>query len=432
MLRYSFNFIKTLLQDALNLIEDLTLNQQVILSGVVTGVAAGLASLALIEMIFFFQGASLDRAKHWPFLWRSTALVFFPALGVGGGAALIHFFCPAAKGHGTNEVYEAITKNDGRIPGMVAWIKLLASALTLGLGGSTGTEGPIIHSGGAVGSWIGQKLKVPTSNLKTLVAAGAASGLAVSLGTPLTAVFFTMEVLLKDFANESFVAVVIASVAGVAVVSAFSPTQNFYPVMSWTWTKPSDFVIYALLGLSCAPFGVLYMRAVHWTEEQAKKFAKIPDWTLPWIGGALVGAIGLGLPEVLGPGKDVIAALLSGHYLNWKAGALTLAKIAATSATLGFGGCGGAFVPAMFIGTAAGNAWAALFHPWISDPSLIASFPLIGMACVVTSSFRAPFTAMILALEISKDYGVLLPVMLACVIAHAATRSSKITPVIEQ
>ncbi|MDE2291789.1 MAG: chloride channel protein [Elusimicrobia bacterium] len=150
------------------------------------------------------------------------------------------------------------------------------------------------------------------------------------------------------------------------------------------------------------------------------------------LSGIIVGAIALVLPEVMGTGQATIDAALSGQALGWRSGAVTLAKIAATSATLGTGGSGGAFMPAIFIGAAAGNAWATLAAQLFHTALPLGAYALVGMSAVVTSSYRCPVTAMILALEVSHDYGILMLVMFACVLAHLTTRVYRETPVLQQ
>ncbi|HVA67030.1 MAG TPA: chloride channel protein, partial [Elusimicrobiota bacterium] len=419
-------YFEPIVQDVSNFALNLTTHQQLIFSGVLVGGAAGLAAFLFEELTNWAELISLDRLERLNWMWRSAGLIFFPALGAFLAARLIHYFCQEAKGHGVNEVYKAIKEKDGRIPGKVAVIKLLASALTIGFGGSAGPEGPVIQIGGSVGSWIGQKLEVSTHNLKMLAASGAAAGLAVSFGVPLAAVFFTMEVLLKDFANESFPAVVIASVSGVVTASVFMTNAPVRPALFYSWHGPLDLILYALLGLVCAPFGVLYMRCLNGVEHWMEHDERLPEWFKPALGGIVVGLIALFLPKIMGTGQDTINAALQGQLLSWKSGALTLGKIAATSATLGSGGSGGAFTPALFIGATAGSAWAALLHSWLgASTTLAGGFAIVGMAAVITSSYQAPVTAIVLSLEMSRDYNILMPVMLACVVAYLTTRAHK-------
>ncbi len=410
---------------------ELTINQQTIVVGVVVGGASGLGA-------FFFDGIT-----HWAGVrlvdyliafaprWRSACILLLPALGAAIGASLIKAFSPEAKGHGVDEVHRAIREAEGHISGRVAVVKFVASALTIGFGGSAGREGPVIHIGGSVGSWLGRRLKVSTQNLKMLVAAGACSGLAVSFGVPLAAVFFTMEVLLRDFANESFPAVVIASVSGIATTAVFGGPAHFHPATSYVWNGPWDIFVYSALGLMCAPLGALYMGLLRRVEAAVENDAqRFPAWAYPAMGGVVVGAIALVFPEVMGTGQDTIEAALVGGLGGWRCGALTLAKILATVATLGSGGSGGAFMPAMFVGSAAGSAWATLASALLPLSVPRAAFAITGMSCVVTAAFKAPVTSMILALELSRDYGILMPVMIACILAHLVTRDHRPTPMI--
>ncbi len=424
--------LRLALMDAFDFLRNLSTHQQVIFAGVLVGGAAGLSAFFFDGLISSTQAISIGRLNGLNWFWRGAGLMLFPALGAFLGYWLIQRFCCEAGGHGINEVYKAIKEEDGRIPGKVAVVKFLASGLTVGFGGSAGPEGPVIHIGGSVGSWIGRKLDVSTHQLKMLAAAGAAAGLAVSFGVPLAAVFFTMEVLLKDFANEAFAAVVIASVSGIATASLFSKGPSI-PPLTYSWHGPWELAAYALLGLLCAPFGVLYMRSLKRVERWMAAESRVSAWAKPVLGGVAVGLIALLFPEVMSTGRGTIAAALQGRVLGWRAGALALSKIAATAATLGSGGSGGAFTPALFIGTTAGSAWAALLHTWLGvSPAVAGGFAVVGMAAVVTSSYQAPVTAIVLALEISRDYNILMPVMLACVIAHLTTRKQKEAPVIEQ
>lgn len=421
----------TLLRGELSLLASrLTLAQRLILSGVVVGFAAGAGTALFDRLIVIATGLSLAKLQGLGRAWQVAGLLIFPAAGALMGGALIFFLCPEAKGHGHDELVKAIDTAEGRIRGNVAWVKSVASALTIGFGGSAGREGPSIQIGGAVGSWIGQKTGVPAKDLKVLVASGAAAGLAAAFGTPLAAVFFTMEVIVKDFASESFPAVVIASVTAVATARFLLGSGRFLVPLTYDWHGSGEFLAYASLGLVVAPFGALYHRLLESTEHWFERREGLPSWVAPGFGGLIVGFVALSMPSVLGTGQPVINAALKGDLNDWKAGASALAKIAATCATLGTGGSGGAFMPALFIGATAGSAWGGLLHFLFNLSVERGGLALTGMACVVTAFYQAPVTAMVMALEISQDYDILMPVMFACVIAYVTTRRKREVPLL--
>lgn len=415
----------------------LPLVQQVVLTGALVGLAAGISTYVFDSLIVLAKTFTIDKAQSLSALPRGLLLVFLPAFGAAAGWKLIDYLCPEAQGHGFDLVTKSVKDGDGRLRGRLNGVKSLASAITIGFGGSAGREGPSIQIGASAGSWIGQRLRLPSRDLRVVTAAGAAAGLAAAFGTPLAAVFFTMEVMLHDFASEAFAAVVIASVTAVAAARFLLGSERFLVKLNYDWSGTADFFAYAGMGLVIAPLGVLYDRGMSWVERvlEGRRFHHLPGWVKAALGGAAVGAIAFAAPDVLGTGQATINAALGGASLAHGAHAAgnSLAKIAATSLTLGSGGSGGAFMPAIFIGTTAGGAWGSLLHHiWRSFTPTPGVFALVGMACVITSFYQAPVTAIVMALEISQDYGVLMPVMVACVISYLITRRPKETPVVEQ
>lgn len=320
------------------------------------------------------------------------------------------------------EVVTAIKENNGHIPGRVAWVKTLASAATLGTGGSTGREGPIVQIGASVGSVLGQWLGVSLNDLKTLAAAGAAGGLAATFSVPLASVFFVMEVVLQNFANEAFPAVVISSVTATVVARVLLGDAAFFTPVNYAWHSPTELAFYALLGFLCAPLGLFYRECVHAFDNGFARLTVVPDWVRPAIGGFLVGALALLLPQVRGTGQETVNGILLGQTVGWTLAALAIGKIIATSLTLGSGGAGGALMPSLFVGAAAGAGFAGAIGQLTGIVLEPGAFALVGMAGVFTAAFEAPFTAIIIAFEITRDYGILMPVMLGCVLAHVFSR----------
>ncbi len=413
-------------------VENLTLAQKLLFSGALVGASSGAVAFLFSRLIDLLRAGTVDRALALPAgsPARVVALFLLPALGALAGAALIAVHCPEAGGHGIAEVSQAVSAAEGRIPGRVAWVKLVASAATIGFGGSAGREGPAIHIGGAVGSSIGQRLRLPARDVGMLVAAGGAAGLSAAFGLPLTAVFFTMEVIARDLVAESFVAVVAASVSG-AVTASLLFGGSEYTGRSYAARGPQDFLWFALLAVVCGPIGRLYMRSITDLEEHLPRWwGSRPPWLTAGVGGLGVGLVALFAPQVMGTGNRLILDSIAGAGPSgWRAAALTFAKIVASAATLGTGGSGGAFMPALFIGSAAAGAFGSALGRFSPQPGALA---LGGMACVVTAAYQAPITGIVMALEMSRDYEILTPIMVACAIAYALTKRPRAQAIVER
>lgn len=404
----------------------LPLAQQLIVSGVMVGVASGLAAYAFENLIAWFGALTPSFGRGVPSGWTVLAVVGLPTLGGLISGVITHHYCPEAKGHGVMEVVAALRERDGHIENRVMWAKSLASAATIGSGGSAGREGPIIQIGAAVGSWVGRLFRVSKRNLRMLAAAGAAGGLAASFSVPLAGVVFTMEVILKDFANEAFSAVVVSSVTSSVTARLLLGNQSFFTPFTYEWGKTREFVFFAFLGALCGPVGTLFQRVLHYFEELFSRQRTIPASLMPAVGGFLVGALSLILPAVRGQGKEEINAALLGHFTGWYSLACAGGKVFATAFTLGSGGSGGSLMPALFIGAMLGGAFGKALLPFNGLAPGAGPLAMVGMAGVFSAAFRAPITAVIMTFEITRDYGILAPVMLACVLSHMLSRSTTV------
>ena len=403
------------------LARSLPLDRRLFVAGVVVGVATGLAAVAFHRLLGAFA-ALRDGLDAAPYPFGVLAVVFLPAIGGVISGWLTRRRYPEAGGHGVAEVARAINENDGHISAHVAWVKSLASAATIGFGGSAGLEGPVVQIGSSVGSAVGRLFGAPARDLRTYVAAGAVGGLSAVFGIPLAGVFFTMEVILKDFANEAFAAVVVSSVTGAVVARAFLHGEAMAPLLSYEWIYSRNLAFYAGLGLACGVLGRLYSKAIHAVEAASDRLAAVPDWTRPGLGGLLVGALTLLTPRVAGTGRETIAALLGGARLGWRAPALAVAKLAATALTLGSGGSGGALMPTLFIGAAAGSGWGqacSVLGLTIPNPG---AFALAGLCAVFTAAFSAPVTGIMIGVEMTRDYGLVVPIMVCCAVASLGSR----------
>lgn len=403
------------------LVREQPFDRRLLLAGVAVGVATGVAAYGFHLLLDAFADMRDRLGDSGPVL-GPLFIVCLPAVGGLLSGWLTRRRYPEAGGHGVAEVARAINEKDGRISAHVAWVKSLASAATIGLGGSAGLEGPVVQIGSSVGSALGRLFGAPPQDLKTFVAAGAVGGLSAAFGIPLAGVFFTMEVILKDFANEAFPAVVVSSVTGAVVARSLLRGAVMSPPLAYEWVYPRNLFFYAGLGLACALLGRAYVASIHRVEAAFDGWERVPDWTRPAFGGFLVGALTLAAPKVAGTGRATIAALLTGQAFGWRAPLLALAKIAATALTLGSGGSGGALMPTLFIGAAAGSGWGQALSGLGQTIPAAGAFALAGLCGVFTASFSAPITGMMIGVEMTRDYGLVVPIMVCCAIAYIGSR----------
>lgn len=385
------------------------------------GVATGLAAVAFHVLLDGFASVR-EGLQALPAPWGVLFVVLLPAVGGLISGWLTRRGWPEAGGHGVAEVARALDEQDGRIPASVAWVKSLASAATIGFGGSAGLEGPVVQIGSSLGSALGRFLDAPARDLRTFVAAGAVGGLSAAFGIPLAGVFFTMEVILKDFANEAFPAVVVSSVTGAVVARAFLRGEVMSPPLTYEWVYSRNLILYAGLGVVCGVLGRLYTESIRALERWTGDLRAAPDWTRPALGGLAVGVLTLAAPRVAGTGRAVTARLLAGQRLGWRAPALAVAKVAATALTLGSGGSGGALMPTLFIGAAAGSGWGQAWSALGTTIPNPGAFALAGLCGVFTAAFAAPVTGMMIGVEMTRDYGLVVPIMVCCAVAFLGAR----------
>ncbi|MBM9435319.1 chloride channel protein [Actinacidiphila bryophytorum] len=397
------------------------------------GSGAGLGAIAFRWLIRTFTGAlsgSADYAgaghvanPHVPWLGHWFVLLAPVAAGLAFGP-LVQRFAGEARGHGVPEVMYAVARKGGRIPPQVAVVKSLASALCIGGGGSVGREGPIVQIGSALGSTLGGLVRVAEDRMRVLVACGAAGGIAATFNAPLAGVFFAMELILRDFTAESFGMVVLASVtASVIGRSAFGDHPFLHPP-AFAVTHLSEYLLFALLGVLAGAVGVGFTRVLYLVEDACDWAWRGPEWARPAAGGLLLGVLLFFLPEMYGVGYPVLEGAVGGGYAIGFLVVLVVAKMAATSLTIGIGGSGGVFAPALFIGAAFGAAYGASAHhvlPGVAGP--IGAYGLIGMGAVFAGSARAPITAVIIMFELTGEYTIILPLMTAIVLATGVSRA---------
>ncbi len=402
----------------------------------VIGVGAGFGAVAFRYLVTgvtwlatgrgeFGQGGH-QLSSHLPWLGQAFYLII-PVLGGLLYGPLVYRFAREARGHGVPEVMVAVSENGGRIRPQVSVVKALASALTIGTGGSVGREGPIVQIGSAMASTLGQRVRVPESRLRMLVACGAGGAIAATFNAPVTGVFFALEIILRELAGDALFAIMLSAMVADAVAVPMLGAKPFlsgFPrdtvLQHW-----QQYLLVAVLAVLAALLGQLFRVVLYGAEDLFDRlWGDRPEWLRPAVGGVLVGLVLLALPQMFGVGYPVMFKALAGHYAIWFLVLLVIGKMVATSLTLGIGGSGGVFAPSLFIGLMAGTAYGMivghLFGPAAGDPALYAA---VGMAGVFCSSTRAPLTALASVVEMTGDFTLTLPMMLTAGISTVVSRA---------
>ncbi len=402
--------------------------------GVIAGVGAIVFRdlIALFHNLLFLGRLSLqyDANLHTPASPWGPWVFLVPVLGAIPVAFLIKNFAPEAKGHGVPEVMDAIFYNRGVIRPVVALVKSVASALSIGSGGAVGREGPIVQIGAAFGSTLGQMIAMPEWQRVTLIACGAAGGIAATFNTPIGGLLFAIELMMPEISARTLIPVGIATGSATLVGrAAFGDHPSFdIPALALPATQATTlgvFAAYIAFGMIVGAVSVFYIRAIYTFEDF---FDRMPGnyYTRHALGMLLVGALMtllmtyLGHYYIQGVGyatvQDVLTGVLSNPYLLLL---LFAAKLVAVTLTLGSGGSGGIFSPSLFLGATLGGGYALLVNHFVPGIHIDApSTALIGMAGMVGSVTGAVITSIVMIFEMTRDYNVIVPLMITVSIAY--------------
>ena len=389
-----------------------------VIVAVFVGLMGGFGAILFRFLVDFFQTLALGsgedtvallQAAPW---WQKLALPIVGGLIVG---PLVHFLAREAKGHGVPEVMNAMIFKKGVIRPAVAAVKIVASAITIALGGSVGREGPIVQIGAGLGSTLGQMLRYSPQRLRTLIGCGAAAGIAATFNAPIAGAFFALEILTRDFAVVTFSPIIVASVVATAVSREFLGDTPAFPVPDFNIAGPHELPLYLLLGLIVGVVAMVYVRTLYATENYFEKL-KMPEWLKPALGGVMLGGLFLFFPQVYGVGYASMVEALDGRMALHTMAMLVLIKLVAVNITLGSGYSGGIFAPGLFLGGMLGGAFGALVEIWVpGSHGAIGTFAMVGMCAMVGSATGAPLTAILILFEMTGQYTVILPLMLASI-----------------
>jgi CIC family chloride channel protein len=389
---------------------------------ILVGLGGGFGAVAFRWLIQLFRNVFFNKGEILLSFMGQYYVIIIPVIGGLIIGPMIYFFAREAKGHGVPEVITSMAVHGGKIRPRVALVKALASSICISSGGSAGREGPIIQIGSAIGSSIGQLFRFTEQRTKTLVACGAAAGIAATFNAPLGGIFFALEVILREYGLRNFSSVVLSSVTATVVSRSFlgnSPAFHLPPFELYgIWDMP----FYLIFSLLTAVFGWIFIKVLYKSEDIFNSL-KLPEYIKPAIGGLIIGLIGLYFPQIFGVGYEVIEDTINGGGTLKIIVILIFLKIIATSVTLGSGGSGGIFAPSLFIGALLGEAFGQLVRiilPFAEVPP--GAFALVGMAAVFAGTAHAPISAILLLFEMTGNYKILPPLMVTCVISAVLVR----------
>ncbi|MGB2582180.1 MAG: chloride channel protein [Thermoplasmata archaeon] len=376
-----------------------------------------------VQEVFFIGGSPMDNSLG---IW----IFAVPAIGAVFVGVIIYWLAPEVKGAGVADVMRGLVANRGRFRARVPALKALASAVTLGSGGSGGREGPIVQIGASFASAVGQKLKLTSAELRIMVACGAAGAIAATFNTPIAGAVFALELLLLEFKTRSFIPLIVSTVFATLVSRHYlGDNPTFAIIAEYRLENPYELVFYLGLGLLAGLAGVLFIK-VFYRLEDAFDAISLPMYAKPVIGASLVGAVGLFYPQVMGVGYDSVTNVLNGTLEIPSApvmailflGLLVIVKMVATSLTLGSGGSAGLFGPSLFLGAMLGAAFG-IFVNLVSpfESADYGAYAMVGMAALFAATSRATLTAILILFEMTSVYEIILPLMFACVVSDAVS-----------
>jgi CIC family chloride channel protein len=385
-----------------------------ILLAVAVGVLTGFGSVGFIYLLAGVTRLAREGVGAALRVFGPANLVLLPALGGLVVGPLIERFAKEAKGHGVPEVMTALASRGGQIRKRVVMVKVLASSLTIGFGGTAGREGPMVQIGSTIGSAIGQWAQLSTKSLRTLVACGAAGGIAATFNAPIAGALFAVEVLMGRF-HADFLLVLLTSLSSCMVARSFLGDHPAFVVPAYELSSPAELPLYFFMGLLAGLAAMAYVRLLYRTEDVFGTWA-FPEHLKPAIGGLIAGLVLRFFPQVYGAGFPAIESALWVRFPWELLVGLFLAEMVANCATLGSGGSGGVFAPGLYMGAMVGGAFGFLVHwlfpAWTGGAG---AYAMVGMAAFFAAAAKAPMTALLILFEMTNDYRIMLPLMTATV-----------------
>jgi CIC family chloride channel protein len=402
----------------------ITENQKIYLLTIIIGGVCGLAAVCFHLLLDFLQEHIIYRAATIP-RWWVPLLLFIPAAGGLISGAGLYFYAPSASGSGIPQVKTAYYLEGGRIPARVIWSKMFLSAFNIGTGASLGREGPTVQICAAVASLLGRMFAISRKRLQSLIPVGAAAGLAAAFNTPIAAVIFTLEEILGQTASRPLGSIVIAAVIAAVIERAILGEHALFNVPAYRLNKPIELIFYAVLGLAAGLAAVAFNESLLRLRAFFKNQRLIVQWATPGVGGLILGCIGIvalyltGSSSTFGVGYGQLGIVLQTSLPLKILIVLGVAKFLGTVVSYSSGSSGGIFGPSLYIGGMLGGAIGVAGQHLLGNPATQpGAFALVGMGAVFAGIVGAPVTSIIIIFEMTDNYSIILPLMIANITSY--------------
>ena len=401
-----------------------------LLIGVLTALAGVLLKWLIGQIEHLLTNHFSITGANWPYL-------VYPVVGIFITGLFVRYVVRDDIGHGITKILYAIARKKSYIKAHTMWSSVAASGITIGFGGSVGAEAPIVLTGSAIGSNLGQLFHLDSKKMMLLVGCGAAGAVSGIFKAPIAGLVFTLEVLMIDFTLGSLLPLLVSCVTAAAVTFALSGTDNLFEFHQTTAFSIARVPAYILLGIFCGLVSLYFTRVMNWLEDQFRRIRK--PWQRLMVAGPILSVLIFLFPSLYGEGYEMIRLLLNGqsqadwnqvlegsffyntpHLLLLYVAGIIVFKVFATTATNSGGGCGGTFAPSLFMGCVSGFLFASLWNmiPGIGITVPENNFSLLGMAGLMSGVMHAPLTGIFLIAELTGGYGLFLPLMIVAVASY--------------
>jgi len=405
-------------------------NQKYFILTITIAVACGLVAVVYHLLIHLISSNLIERAVALSGPSRIVWMLIIPVAGGLAAGLLLYYFFPEARGSGIPQVKIAYVMDYGRISMRTAAGKAVVSALCVGSGASLGREGPTVQICAAISNLIARLFSIPRHKQMNQLPVGATAAIAAAFNTPIAAVTFALEEIIGDLNQKLAASIVIAAVIASTIERwLLGANPLFTGANVYALNHPTELLAYAALGITAGVVGVAFSKMILWLRMVFRDRINVPQWAKPALGGLAIGLIGIWQPHALGIGYDFLGTVLQGQTQMVLSAVLALmvAKMVASSFSYGAGMSGGVLGPSMFVG---GMLGAAAWHvaTYFDQSADIAqgAFALVGMGAVFAAVIRVPITSILLIFEMTYNYEVILPVMIANALAYAV--ASRLTP----